>query len=116
MVEVNLVRGEVAVSLGDLELVLVPSFDRVARVEAALGRSLVQAAQEIGDGRGLTAKELVGVLDILARSPKPDREKIADAVVAAGIFTALGAVQPLFLRVLLGGRSDASEDPTQAAA
>lgn len=45
MANVNVYRGEVAVKVGDAEIVLVPSFARLAALEAALGKSLIDLAQ-----------------------------------------------------------------------
>lgn len=108
----NQVRGEIACRLGDQELVLVPTFQRIAKLEAALGRSLIALASGLSIGRGITINEIVTIVDTMARSPKPSRDEIGELVVRNGVQSAIPILQSFLERVLTGQ----GEEPTEGNA
>lgn len=98
----NGVRGEMTCQLAGTELVLVPSFRRIAKVETALGRSLVEISNELARGRGMSFTELVTFIDIVAREPKPSREDIGDTLARHGLKAGLKVLSVFLERMLLG--------------
>lgn len=108
----NTVRGEMLVKIGDTELKLVPTFRRIAKLEAALGRSLLQVAQSMGTA-GVTFQDVVTILDTMSVSPKPSTDEIGNLVVSGGLTATVPALHTFFEHVLTGGGGD-EENPTEA--
>lgn len=88
----NAVRGERKVSIGGRDFVLVPSFGRLAKVEAAIGRTLVQLLQEIATTQRVSIVDTVNMVEILAREPKLSTDQIGPLVVREGIAKVLGQI------------------------
>ena len=97
----NPIRGEVQVTVGETSFTLVPSFARLAKLEAALGRSLVQFSLELGTGR-VSFQDVALILDQLAKSPKPTMDAIGSLVVEDGIMVVVPKLAPILERVLTG--------------
>jgi len=112
MAEPNVERGEFLAVIGELELVMEPSLGRIKKVEAILGRPIVQVAGELVAGMGVTIAQLVAVIETLAMDPKPKGDKIGRAVVKAGYVKSVVPLQDLIDYVLMGegGDADAEED------
>ena len=90
-------RGEASFVVGGETLVLRPSFQALVAAEAELG-SLFALVERAADGK-LSLSETAALFDhVSAARPKPiTRDRIGEAIVAAG----LAEVTPV-LRVLLG--------------
>lgn len=102
MADVNTARGEFVFKLGDQELVMVPSFKNIARIEAALGRSLLVP-------QALTVREYVAVIDGLAKKPKPDTDTMGEMLMRQGLKTAMPVVESLLARLTGGDDEQADE-------
>lgn len=110
MAEPNKERGEFLAVIGELELVMEPSLGRIKKVEAILGRPIVQVAGELIAGIGVTIAQLVAVIEVLAMDPKPKGDKIGRAVVKAGYVKSIVPLQDLIDYVLMGEAGDEEED------
>lgn len=115
MAEANGVRGEYKVLLGDKEFVIVPSFRRIAKLETALGRSLIRFASDLSVGGGLTVLEVVTFFDVMARDPKLSRDEVGDLVLKHGVVAALPFIQGLIERVVNGGGGADGNPPSEDA-
>lgn len=102
MPELNTARGEFLFKLGDQELVMVPSFKNIARIEAALGRSLLTP-------QALTVREYVAIIDGLAKKPKPDMDDIGELLMRQGLKTAMPVVEALLGRLTGGDETGGAE-------
>ena len=97
MTSANPHRGEASLSVGGETLVLRPTFAALVAAEEELG-PLFALVERAADGR-LSLREVAALFDhVSADRPKAiDRQRIGEAIVAAG----LAQVTPA-LRVLLG--------------
>ena len=102
MAAANAVRGERKVSIGGTELLLVPSFGRLAKVEAACGRSIVQILQEIGTHQRVTVTDTVAMVELLCREPKLKTDQIGALVVREGVVKVLGVLAAVLGSALTG--------------
>ena len=102
----NQVRGEFTVTIGDVELVLIPSHRRIGKAEALLGRPLVRVAGELSDGHGMMIVEITGVIDIFARDPKPKREDLGDLIAEVGFVGVMPVLQEIIDRIVFGEGGD----------
>lgn len=109
----NKVRGEMVVRVGDAELTLVPSFRRIAKLEAALGKSLLQVANSMATN-GVTFTDVVLILDTMAQTPKPSQDELGNLVVRHGLVSTVPALQDFFMRVLTGGSDEGNESAVEA--
>lgn len=98
--------GEVRVTVGGQDLFLVPTFGRLAKLEIALGRSLVQFAMDLGRVQAVTFQDVVFILDVMARDPKPPADELGALVVREGIVTVLPKLSGFLDLVLTGGPHD----------
>ncbi len=112
MTKPNEERGEFLAVLGEMELVMEPSLGKIKRVEAILGRPLIQVAGELIAGIGVTIAQLISVIDALAKDPKPKIDKIGKAVVKTGYVKSIEPLQDLIDYVLMGegGGEEDSDD------
>lgn len=110
MTGANPQRGEVTVDLAGTTFTLVPSFRRIARLEATLGKSLMQLMSDLGGGRGVTFGEVATVVHVMARLDGDQKKLTVDdvgaLVVRHGLARSLVALQG-FLVAALGGGEDA---------
>lgn len=102
MPEVNAARGEFVFKLGDHELVMVPSFRNIAKIEAALGRSLLAPSV-------FTLREYVVVIEGLARKSKLDADEIGDLLMTQGLKTAFPLIASLIERLANGNDAGGDE-------
>ncbi len=104
----NKVRGEKVVSIGGTDFVLVPSFKRLAKVEAAIGMSIVQFISEARENMPARAGlvELAGIVQLLAREPKLEAEKIGEKVVTEGAVKVLLEIVKVISIALTGEDAD----------
>ena len=100
MLEPNEVRGEWKFTMGDREFILVPRFQQIARIEAGLGRSILQTAAT----NGFTVAEMAMVIDCLAKKMKPpvNREEIGDMILDEGMEVVVPVIEMLVNRVAKG--------------
>jgi hypothetical protein len=116
MAAANRVRGEVAISIGGTEFILVPSFDRLSKVEAALGKSLIGFIQDLSVVRDMTLTDLAGVVEILAREPKLKHEQIGALIVREGAMSILPQVVKVLTRGITGGDDDDGDEGKEPGA
>lgn len=101
----NAVRGERKVEIGGRPFVLVPSFSRLAKVEAALGRSTIQFMRD-AVAQNVTLVDTVTVIELLAREPKLKTEEIGACVTKEGQIRVLGLLVNAVGHVLVGEDED----------
>lgn len=114
MSEPNAVRGEFEFQLGEHKLVMVPRFSQISKIEAALGRPLLNAATS-----GLTIAELAMIIDLLAKPTKPKltRDEIGDLILDHGGVVSVGpAIVRTIERVTSGGDKTDAEGNESAPA
>jgi len=109
MAEANQARGEFEATIGDVDLILVPSFRRISKAEGVLGRSLVQVTHELASGLGMPVLEMVGVIDALAKDPKPKREDLGAVIVKVGFVGVIPTIQEIIDRVVFGETGEDEE-------
>ncbi|MEZ0497156.1 gene transfer agent family protein [Sphingomonas sp. IW22] len=98
----NPVRGEAAIRVNGLELVLRPSFAALVSAEAELG-PLFALVERAAAGR-LAMGEMVALFWHCLREPAPmPRDAFAEGVAAGGLAAATPALK-LLLGQILGGR------------
>lgn len=108
MFEPNEVRGEWKLTMGGREFILIPRFQQIARIEAGLGRSILQAVASGGFG----IADLAMIIDNLAKKQKPpiSREEIGDMILEEGMEAVVPVIEMLVTRVTRGsGNRDQSE-------
>jgi len=100
----NAARGEAALILEGIALVVRPSFAALVAAEAELG-SLLALVERAGEGR-LALSEMAGLVwHCLAMRPDGwTRERLGEALLAAGVAQAMPAVR-MILRQLVAGAS-----------
>lgn len=98
----NAARGEFVFKLGDHELVMVPSYKNISKIEAALGRSLLTPTIP-------TLREYVLIIDGLAKKPKPDADDMGDLLMAQGLKTATPVVSSLIESLANGNNAGGDE-------
>jgi hypothetical protein len=98
----NPLRGEASIIVGDLALVLRPSFAALVAAEAELGPLF--ALVERAAAGGLTLAEMVALLWHCLAAPPPGltRADFGDAVVAGGLAAATPALRMLLGQILAG--------------
>src|SRR3990167_5778165 len=109
----NKERGELAIVLGDDRLVLSPRFKRIARVESALGRSLVTVMSEMTQGRGMSTNELATTIYLLADQPKPTVDEIGEMITESGLMKVLPQMEAVFERIFYGGGKSQGKAPPE---
>lgn len=104
---INSIRGEIEVKIGDLNLVLVPEFKKIRKVEHAIGKSFVQLAVDFSQKKfDLTLDQYVAVLFILASEPKPSVDKIGDSLMRYGFEHAIAPIAEIASLVFNGNNTD----------
>ena len=106
MTQENAIRGEMLCTVGDQDFHLVPTFKRIARLEAALGKSVVSMAAQLATGQGITITEITLIIDIMSRDPKPDRDGIGQIVLDNGLVGVMPLLQRFFEQILNGSPQD----------
>lgn len=100
----NTRRGEISGMIDDLEVVLVPTFERISRAEGALGKSCYAIANSMGNGSGLTVLETAVFLEQLTK-PRLERKEIGNAIMSGGLTEAMILVGLVCEKVLMGDKS-----------
>ena len=103
MTEANEIRGEMKCTIGDQEFVLVPTFRRIAKLESALGRPLIQLAGDIARTQNLSFTDAVTIVDVMAREPKLKTDEIGALIVRLGLQSVVPLITEFLDRVLTGG-------------
>ena len=110
----NTERGEVECHLGDVMLILEPSFDRIVAAERALGegRSLLDVAQSIIGHKCPPMIEVASLLHAFARDPRPkgSLHGIGRLLARHGIGPALEPILLITKRVTEGETKDEEEE------
>ena len=115
----NKQRGELEHTFkNNKKIILDPTFERIAKVESNLGRSLMQLANEIGQQR-LSFYDTAVLLSTLSK-PNPKRptvDEVGKLLTEHGLLSVAPLLQGLIEKVLTGGRivDDDDVDPPQGA-
>lgn len=108
----NGVRGEETVTIGGKKFTLEPSFERLAQIEAVLGRSLMTVVQDPRPGFSLT--ELAGIVQALAKDCKLKPNQLGALILKEGPINLLPVIVKIITHGLVGdqaaeGSGDADE-------
>lgn len=97
-------RGEVAVTLGDREYVMRPTFEAMAQIEEELGAGLVAIASRLHSGQ-YGARDVAAVLiaGIKAERGRMRRDTVQNAIVAQGVLAFAVPVATFLGNCLTGG-------------
>lgn len=113
-------RGEVAVTIGDREVVLRPTFEAMAEIETVLGQGLVpltrRFAQSDYGARDVAAVLLAGANAVLRPGEKLKPEDVRKAVADAGLFAFVGPIVAFLTNCLTGGAKREETEPGEGKA
>lgn len=98
----NAERGEFVVKIGDRELLMAPDFDRIAKAETVLGRSLVQLGGEIAIGAVPTLAQTAGVFAAFIVKPEMSREEVGRLLARVGYRGYDASLADIVERVIYG--------------
>lgn len=84
-------RGEIAGKIGNLSITLRPTFQRIARAEAVVGRSCFTIATDMGNSKGMQVMEMAAFLSALSK-PKVERDDLGKAISDGGYVQAMELV------------------------
>ncbi len=110
----NKERGEIAGSIGKLDFVLEPTFEKIQKLEAVMGRSLIKLAGEFAEGAGnLSFGEVAQIIHIMAKEPIPTLNMVGDALIKYGFTAGMPAITEFLNNVLTGGAAGNEEAKTE---
>jgi hypothetical protein len=113
-------RGEVAVRIGARDLVLRPTFEAMAEIEATLGQGLVPLTRRVVQrdfgARDVAAVLLAGANAALRPGERLKPEDVQKAVADAGVLGFVGPIVAFLANCLTGGAERKDGEPGEAAA
>lgn len=104
----NKTRGEFKHTIGGVEFTFVPSFRRIAKLEGALGRSLIQIGRQLED-QGMTVMDLAVMVNTLASEPEKTVDEIGTLILKSGAPSTFRVLAEV-LDVVLGGTERGGDD------
>lgn len=96
-------RGELSFKIGEITFVFEPSFERIAKLEAALGRSLLKLSFQLTQERDVTFSDVATVIEVMSINNKLSRNELGEMLIKNGMFST-GLLLSGFFELILGGQ------------
>lgn len=120
MLSLNAERGEKLVKIGEIELVLEPSFERIAKCESSLGLSLVQLVGEYSANKRMSFLEIATTIKCFVKDSDPKAvtvQQLGTAIATnGGLLSATKILTDFLSEILLGKKVPDSEGNVPAEA
>lgn len=109
----NETRGEITGKLGDTEIILEPSFEKVEAIETAIGKSVVQLTIDMHNKtNALSFSDVAHILQISQKTRKFNYKQMGNMITKNGLVNAMPLIEGFLESVLEGGAEGNEEAET----